>query len=476
VTGASTWVCAMALALVAFLAPEAAPASAAPYSSHSQIYSCCTGPAAADAMFSEAKQSGAAYIRLDVDMQTVFRDGPNAPDWAELDSLAALSRRYGLPILGTVLGAPDPARSCTAAPADRDRVCPPADPGEWGSEAGQVAARYAGTIDHLEIWNEPDGAWAFAGTPADYAHLLSSAYGWIKALAPGASVVLGGTMNPDAPGTAWLDQVFRTPGANAAWRFDIASIHLRDGIPTMIGQMAARAAFLRGWGRFVPMWVTEHGYPGDPAFQLDPAFHGGENAQAAYLTQSMPALALAGAGQVFVTLRDAGGGQYASEGILGGAGPPASAFRRKPAWLAVLDAARRWPWLAFRPQYVDSRVASRALAAGRRARASSVQGRWRVTVSGRFHGPDCLGRLRLTYRVPRARPLVRTVAVASNCTYRQAVQLRLPRRARHVRSMRVSQYFLGNGQTGPGSSATITVKLKQPRVRGRHPSARAAGR
>jgi hypothetical protein len=461
VTGAGTWVCAIVLALCAFGVAGAPPAEAAPYSSHSQIYSCCTSPAAADAMFSEAKQSGAAYIRLDVDMQTVFRAGPGSPDWAELDSLAALSRRYGLPILGTLLGAPDPAPACTAAPADRDRICPPADPAEWGSEAGQVAARYAGTIDHLEIWNEPDGQWAFAGGPADYARLLASAYDWIKAMAPNASVVLGGTMNPDVPGTTWLDQVFRTPGANAAWKFDIASIHVRDGIPTMIGQMANRQAFLRGWGRFVPMWVTEHGYSGDPAFQRDPAFQGGENAQAAYLSQSMPALALAGADQVFVTLRDAGGGQYASEGILGGAGPPSSAFRRKPAWYAVLNAARRWPWLAFRPQYVDSRAAAKGA---------------QVTVAGRFHGPDCLGRLRLTYRVPRARPVVRTVGVASDCTYRQAVRVRLPRRARNVRSIRVSQRFLGNGQTGPGDSATLTVKLKRPKVRGRHPKAHASGR
>jgi hypothetical protein len=476
VTGASTWVCAVVLALAAFLGFGAAPAAATPYSSHSQIYSCCTDPATAEAMFSEARQSGASFIRLDIDMQTVFRAGPSAPDWAEIDSLAALSRRYGIPILGTLLGSPDPAPTCTAAPADQDRLCPPAQPSEWGSEAGQVAARYAGTIDHLEIWNEPDGAWAFAGDAADYARILSSSYDWIKAMAPHATVVLGGTMNPDAPGTTWLDQVFRTPGTNAAWKFDIAAIHLRDTLPTMLGQMANRSAFLRSWGRFVPVWVTEHGYPGDTAFQVDPAHRGGEDAQAAYLAQSLPALALAGADQIFVTLRDGGGGQFASEGIVAGAGPPAGSFRRKPAWFTVADATRRWPLLAFRSTYVDSRVASRALASSRRAKAAKAGGRWRVKITGTFHGPDCLGRLRLTYRVPRARPVVRTVAVASNCTYRQEVQLRLPRRAQNVRSIRVSQHFLGNGQTGPGDSTTLTAKLKQPRVRGHHPKAHAAGR
>jgi hypothetical protein len=326
-------------ACVAVVVSWAAPAAAAPYSSHSQIYSCCTDPARADAMFSAAKQSGAAYIRLDIDMQTVFRAGPGAPRWAELDTLAQMSRRYRLPILGTLLGSPDPAPDCAVTPAARDRLCPPARPARWGSEAGQVAARYAGTIDHLEVWNEPDGHWAFAGDAGDYARILSSSHDWIKALAPQASVVLGGTMDAGAGGSAWLDQVFRTPGTNAAWKFDVAAIHLRGTVPTMLEQMAGRTAFLRGRGRFVPMWVTEHGYPADTAYQLDPAHRGGEDAQAAYLAQSLPALARAGAEQVFVTLRDGGGGQYASEGIVAGAGPPAGSFRRKPAWFAVLGVA-----------------------------------------------------------------------------------------------------------------------------------------
>ena len=98
-----------------------------------------------------------------------------------------------------------------------------------GFRGAQVAARYAGTIDHFEIWNEPDGRWAFAGGPGRLRPAaFGLAYDWIKALAPQAQVVLGGTMNPDVPGAAWLDQVFRTPGTDAAWTFDIAAIHLRD--------------------------------------------------------------------------------------------------------------------------------------------------------------------------------------------------------------------------------------------------------
>jgi hypothetical protein len=62
------------------------------------------------------------------------------------------------------------------------------------------------------------------------------------------------------------------------------------------------------------VWVIEHGYPAEPADQSDPAFRGGEPAQAAFLTESVLALAEASAGEVFVTLRDNLDGASASEG------------------------------------------------------------------------------------------------------------------------------------------------------------------
>jgi hypothetical protein len=87
----------------------------------------------------------------------------------------------------------------------------------------------------------------------------------------------------------------------------------------------------------VPLWVTEHGYPGDSAYQCDPRFRGGEAAQAAYLRRSLPALSRAGAARVFVTLRDNLAGAWASEGLLGG--PPCTP-RYKPAAWAVAGVAR----------------------------------------------------------------------------------------------------------------------------------------
>lgn len=89
--------------------------------------------------------------------------------------------------------------------------------------------------------------------------------------------------------------------------------------------------------------MTEHGYPSDPGWQRDPRHTAGEPSQAAYLAETLPALALAGAEQVFVTLHDGGGGAFDSEGILEGTGRAGGSFRRKAAWFAFRDAVRDWP-------------------------------------------------------------------------------------------------------------------------------------
>ena len=449
------------------------PAQAAPYSSHSQIYSCCTVAATKESMFRAAKESGAAYIRVDINMPAIFaperygfRLGPldlpfplkppsRGPDWTGVDDIARLSRQYGLPVLGILLGSSNPAASCPER-IDRQRLCPPADPTQWGAQAGEVAARYRGVIDNFEIWNEPDGRWAFAGGPEDYGQLLASSYDAIKAAAPSARVVLGGTMYPNARGADWLSRVFRTPGTDSARKFDVSSIHVRGRTKVMLTDMRERVRFLKRAGRSTPMWVTEHGYPGSTKWQRDSDYRGGERAQAAYLAESLPALALAGADQVFVTLRDGGGGQFDSEGILRGQGRPGEAFSRKAAWQTVRDAALNWPVSAFRQHHVQSN----ARAHPGRSRARGGHATVHVEVAGRFRGPGCGGSLRLGFRLADGRRTVRTATLGPGCRYRKAQVLMLARRARGRVTLRIDQRFLGNARTGPGDAKTLRVHVK----------------
>jgi hypothetical protein len=401
----------LAAAAAALAAPSLAAADA-PVSSHSMLHTCCTPAAMKERLFAESKAMGARFIRVDVELHAIFaRNGPKEePNWRELDNVMELSRRYGLPVLGIVMSPPMWLSSCPEAGLASVR-CAPHDMTEFGRLAGEVAAHARGAISHWEIVNEPDGAWAFAGSPEQYAHMLRAAYDGIQARAPEAEVAMGGVMTPQDPG--WIARVMATPGADAAHAFDIANLHLRARSSVLPAHFAAWRELLAGHGFGGPVWVTEHGYPADPAYQYDPGFRGGEPEQAAFLTESVLALAEAGAANVFVTLRDNLDGAFASEGVVHVDDAPHFAARRKPSFAAVRrlvdrwdelvaaraeqrreeEAARRendavWPWALGAQAY-------RAAARGARARLTAVRLRYR-----RAHRPAA--RERLAREVTRA--------------------------------------------------------------------------
>jgi hypothetical protein len=248
-------------------------------------------------IFREAGELGADYIRVDVELNGIFVTPDAKPNWAGLDEAIELAKKNQLRVLGIVLAPP--------AGADEE---------DFGRLAGEVAEHAAGKVDHWEIINEPDGAWAFDGPPEQYARMLSAAYDAIKARAPAAKVLLGGLMRPHEPG--WLERVFATPGADAIHKFDIANIHLRGPVDAVVRRYTEFRSWLAERGFDGPLWVTEHGYAADPAFQSDPAYKGGDASQAAYLTQTLVGLGEAGVPQVFVTLHDGSlEGEYATEGL-----------------------------------------------------------------------------------------------------------------------------------------------------------------
>jgi hypothetical protein len=322
------------LAALLAWAPTAAAAPplarpGAPVSAHAMVHTCCTPPAMRERIFAEAKAMGARFIRVDVELAGIFEGGGHSeddPDWSRLDAVLELSRRHELPILGILLRPPGSAAW--------------KDPAAFGRLAAAVAAHARDTVAHWEILNEPDGAWAFDGTPEQYARVLRAAYDAIGARVPDAMVAMGGLMTPEDP--TWLDRMLATPGADAAHAFDIANLHLRGHERALPGVMTAWRDRLAGHGFAGAVWVTEHGYPGDAAFQADPAFRGGEPAQAAFLTESVLSLAEAGAAEVFVTLRDNLDGGFASEGVVDIDDHAPFAARRKQSFSAVRRLVDRW--------------------------------------------------------------------------------------------------------------------------------------
>jgi hypothetical protein len=368
------WGTTLLAALLAW-APTAAAAPpparpGAPVSAHAMVHTCCTPPAMRERIFAESKAMGARFIRVDVELAGIFEGGGHSkddPDWSRLDAVLELSRRHELPILGILLRPPG--------------VAPWKDPEAFGHLAAEVAAHARDTVTHWEILNEPDGAWAFDGTPEQYARVLRAAYDAIGARVPEAMVAMGGLMTPEDP--AWLDRMLATPGADAAHAFDIANLHLRGHERALPGVMTAWRDRLAGHGFAGPVWVTEHGYPGDTAFQTDPAYRGGEGAQAAYLTESVLSLAEAGAAEIFITLRDNLDGGFASEGVVAMHGQAPFDVRRKPAFAAVRRLVDLWDELLAARAHQRSAEAAvlfelaraapwRLQAAGYRAAARSV--------------------------------------------------------------------------------------------------------
>ena len=307
------------------------------------VHACCTSDELADRIFAESKAVGARFVRVDVELNDAFEElgggERTQPDWGGVDRIAALSRRHDLPVLGILLAPPAYLTTCPERWPDSVR-CPAADPAEFGRLAGELAQRARHTISHWEIVNEPDGHWAFEGSAEDYAHMLRAAYDGIKARVPEATVVMGGVQSPHE--TAWLERVFATPGADAAHKFDVANVHLRGTVDAVVRRYAEFRARLAGYGFGGPLWVTEHGYAAEPAFQADPAYRGGDASQAAYLTQSLVGLGEAGAEQVFVTLRDNLGGEYASEGLVHIDETPGYPVTRRASFAAVRRLVDRW--------------------------------------------------------------------------------------------------------------------------------------
>jgi hypothetical protein len=289
-------------------------------------------------MFAEAAGLHASAIRLDVAPALVFTQPSQPPDFSGLDEVMALSQQYHLRVVADLFTIPPWIANCQTAAAQLNPArCGTNNLAAYGSEISQIVAHADPVIRDWEIWNEPNNGYFFSGTPQQYALMLRTAHDAIKAIDPQANVLLGGIAT--LAGTSWLTQVFATPGADAAHAFDIANIHERGELVALAPNIATFRGFLAGYGFTGPLWVTEHGYPSDPAFQYDPSYVSGPTSQAAYLAASIPTLVDAGVSEVFVTERDNLTGQFASEGLLGGnvLDPPVAnpVVVQKPAYATV---------------------------------------------------------------------------------------------------------------------------------------------
>jgi hypothetical protein len=312
-----------AAALACAAAIGAAPALAETHGSrlgaHSMLY-LDSSPAQHKALFRAAFEARVRSIRLDFTMGAVYRFLAE-PDFTAVDRVNALARRYRLQVDAVLTGLPFWLADCPPGTAFMDlSKCPPRRDAEaeWSRMVTTVVRR-SPAVRYWELGNEPDvpGGRFFIGSPAAYARMAAVTARAVRAARSSAVVVLGGTSRLDR---RFLRAVLHDASNPLAGEIDVASVHLRGRLAGLRRQARACVEFFRRMGVRAPLWITETGYPSDPAHQWDPSLKGGERDQARWIAQGPGELLAGGAERVFVTLRDGPefGPQsaFASEGVV----------------------------------------------------------------------------------------------------------------------------------------------------------------
>ncbi|MEA2478736.1 MAG: hypothetical protein QOJ07_658 [Thermoleophilaceae bacterium] len=180
------------------------------------------------------ERSGANVVRVDVGWASMQPDGPGAfaNDYARrADAFIHAARGRGLRVIVTLLGTP-----CWASSAPEslrqgcrgrwyDRGVPayaPRDPADFAAFAGAVARRWAGDVDAIEVWNEPNQPffWRAHDPAGEYARLLRAAYPAIKKAAPRVTVLGGALAYADG---AFLRELYHR--GHILGSYDAISIH-----------------------------------------------------------------------------------------------------------------------------------------------------------------------------------------------------------------------------------------------------------
>ena len=153
--------------------------------------------------------TGAHYVAMDMDWNSINGAGPNVWRWDATDLFVREARSYGLAIVAIAGYSPRWAEPASC-PASALTHCLPASPEPYATFAREVAARYGSrsaipdlrnSIEAWQVWNEPNHV-PFVQPTVDVAHytaILKRAYVEFKAADPVATVIAGGTSPaPDA--------------------------------------------------------------------------------------------------------------------------------------------------------------------------------------------------------------------------------------------------------------------------------------
>ena len=176
-----------------------------------------------------ARELGATTIVQFFPWAYVERE-PGQYSWTLADRIVRQADRQGLRVIGRLGLVPDWARDGNTETLNylTEENFP-----DFADYAAAFAERYAGSVDRLIIWNEPNLSFEWGYQPADparYVRLLEASYAPIKQANPSA-VVLAGALAPtleatgSSAGLNELDFLLEMYDLGAGEYFDALAIH-----------------------------------------------------------------------------------------------------------------------------------------------------------------------------------------------------------------------------------------------------------
>lgn len=208
-------------------------------------------------------------------------------DWTNVDRIVRHAENQGIRIIARMGLVPGWAQADHEEGFTTLNTLPPASYPAFARFVADFAARYAGRIDHLVIWNEPNLAfeWGYQQVdPAGYVELLEAVYALAHAANPNVTILAAGlapTLEP-AGSPAGLDDLLYLEAmyqAGAAPFFDALAIHTygfsepasSPPAPDRLNFRRAellRAIMERHGDANKPVYITETGWNDHPRWAL----------------------------------------------------------------------------------------------------------------------------------------------------------------------------------------------------------------
>ncbi len=182
--------------------------------------------------FQMVREMGASTI-VEFFPWAYFENSPSNVDWSRADMIIRHAQTQGLTVIARMGFVPEWARPAEAGEFTTLNELPEDSYDEFANFVAAFAARYAGTVEHLIIWNEPNLAleWGYhPPDPAAYTELLKVVYPVVKQANPDVMILAGAlapTLEPvDSPhgmnDLFYLEAMYQ---AGASAYFDALAVH-----------------------------------------------------------------------------------------------------------------------------------------------------------------------------------------------------------------------------------------------------------